>query len=105
MRNIVTTALLALLCGTALGCTSVKFVQKNPYTGEVWTVYTHALGSDSITYCPPQEGGACREAVMIDGPPPPQAAPAPQPAYPQPAYPQPAYPTYPQPAYPAPAPQ
>jgi hypothetical protein len=90
MRDIMTTAMLALLCGTALGCTSVKFVQKNPYTGEVWTVYSHVMGADTITYCPPQEGGACREAVMVDGPPPPAPQPVAQPVYPQPEAPAPA---------------
>ncbi len=52
-----------------MGCGTVKFVQKNPYTGEIWTVYQH-LGSDTITYCPPIEGVNCMEAELISGPPP-----------------------------------
>jgi hypothetical protein len=61
-------AALAAACALAGGCTTVKFVQKNHYTGEVWTVYQHTMGSDTITYCPPYEGAACREAVFVDGP-------------------------------------
>lgn len=67
-------ALLVPLAGLLLGagCTSVKFVQKNPYTGEIWTVYQHTASSDTITYCPPYDGAACKEATLVDGPPPAQ---------------------------------
>lgn len=57
-------ALLAV-CGLG-GCTSVKFVLKNPYTAEVWTVYEHTFGSDTIVYCPPVENAACTEATFSD---------------------------------------
>lgn len=52
------------------GCASVKFVQRNPLTGEIWTVYEHSLGPDTITYCAPGEAAGCMEAQMVDSPPP-----------------------------------
>lgn len=73
---------LGLLLAALGGCTTVKFTQKNPWTGEIWTVYSNTLGGDSVTYCPPPEQGACREAVFTDGPPPAQP-PAAIPAAPQ----------------------
>ena len=48
----------------------VWFETQNPYTGEIWTVYTH-FGSDTITYCPPSDGAACVEAEITDQPLPP----------------------------------
>lgn len=68
-----TAGLLFMLSG--VGCTQVKFVQKNPYTGEIWTVYSHALGSDTVTYCPPTEGVQCTDAEILDAPPPVEAVP------------------------------
>ena len=61
-------ALVAALALPALcaGCTSVKFVMKNPYTAEVWTVYEHTFGSDTIIYCPPIENATCMEATFAD---------------------------------------
>jgi hypothetical protein len=70
MRDIVRPLLAAAFFTVLSGCTTVKFVQKNPYTGEIWTVYSH-LGSDSLTYCSPIEGQGCLEAEFDDGPPPP----------------------------------
>lgn len=58
--------LIALFGGLLGGCTSVKFVLKNPYTAEVWTVYEHTFGSDTIVYCPPVENAACTEASFSD---------------------------------------
>lgn len=52
--------LLTVLVGLT-GCRTVKFVNRNTF-GEVWTVYSNTLGSDSITYCGPS--GGCREAVF-----------------------------------------
>lgn len=58
-----------LLCFSLLpGCASVKFVQRNPATGELWTVYQHPLGSDTITYCPATVGASCTEAQLVDAP-------------------------------------
>lgn len=84
MRAITRTGLLALLVGLGAGCTTVKFIQKNPYTGETWTVYQHSIGSDTITYCPPYNNAPCREVEFVDG-----AAPTQPPAaYPAPGVPQ-----------------
>lgn len=58
--------LIALFGGLLGGCTSVKFVLKNPYTAEVWTVYEHTFGSDTIIYCPPIENATCMEATFAD---------------------------------------
>ena len=67
MRGIATAGLLAVLMGLGAGCTTVKFIQKNPYTGETWTVYQNVIGSDTITYCPPHANAPCREVTFVDG--------------------------------------
>jgi hypothetical protein len=63
-------ATLLVALGALVGCTNVKFSMQNPQTGEVWTVNEHTFGSDTVSYCPPpQTGGPCRRARMLDGPP------------------------------------
>lgn len=61
--------LLALALPILGGCTTVKFVMKNPYTAEVWTVYEHTFGSDTIVYCPPIENATCMEATFTSSKP------------------------------------
>jgi hypothetical protein len=61
---------LCLFLSVLPGCSTVKFVQRNPYTGEIWTVYEHGIGPDTVTYCPPNDGSNCMEAQFIDSMPP-----------------------------------
>ncbi len=63
-------AALFAVVGTLVGCTNVKFSTQNPQTGEVWTVNERTFGSDTVSYCPPPNmGGQCRRARMLDHPP------------------------------------
>jgi hypothetical protein len=79
MNRLLTLVLLVLACQA---CSTVKFVVKNPWTGEVWTVYKNPFGSDTLTYCSPVEGSVCVQAEIVDSPPPAEtpAAPTPGPA-------------------------